>query len=188
MKLTRSNPRFINYICFKENFCILYPAWKCWRFDSNRRNRLLTWSSQFSTLDLKISGLNFLSAVQILLSQIFYMDIKNLQRSGNIQFWLAPAIWCYWENQLDYRERCRTLRKYLFCYEGVKATTTTTATRTWQICIFDNEKQYFCTLCTCIFGSCSSSFHHVKRSVLHLCGRREHMMTNVQLCLLTSEA
>ena len=21
-----------------------------------------------------------------------------------------------------------------------------------QICIFDNEKQYFCTLCTCIFN------------------------------------
>ena len=28
---------------------------------------------------------------------------------------------------------------------------TTTATKTPQICIFDNEKQYFCTLCTCIF-------------------------------------
>ena len=25
------------------------------------------------------------------------------------------------------------------------------ATQTPQICIFDNEKQYFCTLCTCIF-------------------------------------
>ena len=30
-------------------------------------------------------------------------------------------------------------------------TTTTTAAKTSQICIFDNEKQYFCTLCTCIF-------------------------------------
>ena len=28
---------------------------------------------------------------------------------------------------------------------------TTTATKTPQICIFDNEKQYFCSLCTCIF-------------------------------------
>ena len=26
-----------------------------------------------------------------------------------------------------------------------------TTTKTPQICIFDNEKQYFCTLCTCIF-------------------------------------
>ena len=29
--------------------------------------------------------------------------------------------------------------------------TTTKATKTSQICIFDNEKQYFCTLCTFIF-------------------------------------
>ena len=29
--------------------------------------------------------------------------------------------------------------------------TTTTATKTPKICIFDNGKQYFCTLCTCIF-------------------------------------
>ena len=59
MKLTRSNHPLINYLCFKENYCILAPlnpAWKCWRFDSKRRNRLLT-LSQFSTLDLKISGL-----------------------------------------------------------------------------------------------------------------------------------
>ena len=33
------------------------------------------------------------------------------------------------------------------------ATTMTTATKTPQICKFDNEKQYFCTLCTCIFLS-----------------------------------
>ena len=35
---------------------------------------------------------------------------------------------------------------------GAQATTTrTAATKTIQICTFDNEKQYFCTLCTCIF-------------------------------------
>ena len=28
---------------------------------------------------------------------------------------------------------------------------TTTAANTPRICIFENEKQYFCTLCTCIF-------------------------------------
>ena len=38
------------------------------------------------------------------------------------------------------------------------------------------------------FGRHSRSFHHVKRSVLHLCGRRKHMMANVQLYFLTSEA
>ena len=36
-----------------------------------------------------------------------------------------------------------------------------------QICIFDNEKQYFCTLCTCIFRFLtfcrrSPSFYDVK--------------------------
>ena len=36
-------------------------------------------------------------------------------------------------------------------HQGASVTTTTTATKTPQICIFDNEKQYFCTLCTCIF-------------------------------------
>jgi len=33
----------------------------------------------------------------------------------------------------------------------IALTKTTTATKTPQICIFDNEKQYLCTLCTCIF-------------------------------------
>ena len=58
--------------------------------------------------------------------------------------------------------------------------------------IFDNEKHYFCTLCTCIFPlltfcRLSRSFYDVKWPVLQLCGRREHMMTN-QLCLLMSQA
>ena len=75
----------------------------------------------------------------------------------------------------------------------LKATTTTTATKTPQICIFDNENQYFCTLCTCIFHLLtfwrrSRSFYDVKWPVLQLCGRREHMMTNVQFCLLISQA
>ena len=52
-----------------------------------------------------------------------------------------------------------------------------------QICIFDNEKQYLCTLCTCIFHLLtfwrrSRSFYEVKWPVLLLCGRREHMMTD----------
>ena len=36
-------------------------------------------------------------------------------------------------------------------YIGSLSNTTTTATKTLQMCIFDSEKQYFCTLCTCIF-------------------------------------
>ena len=52
-----------------------------------------------------------------------------------------------------------------------------------QICIFDNEKQYFCTLCTCIFHLLtfwrhSRSFYDVKLPVLQLCGRRDRMMVN----------
>ena len=62
-----------------------------------------------------------------------------------------------------------------------------------NICIFDKDKQYLCTLCTCIFhlltfGRRSRSFYDVKWPVLQLCGRREHMMTNVQFCLLISQA
>ena len=38
------------------------------------------------------------------------------------------------------------------------------------------------------FHRSSRSFHDVKWPVLQLRGRREHMMTNVQFCLLTSEA
>ena len=54
---------------------------------------------------------------------------------------------------------------------------------TAQICIFDNEKQYFCTLCACIylvltFCRRSCSFFDVKWPVLQVCGRCEHMMTN----------
>ena len=50
------------------------------------------------------------------------------------------------------------------------------------ICILDNEKQYLCTLCTCIFHllifwSCFRSFYDVKWPVLQLCGQ----MTNVQM-------
>ena len=61
------------------------------------------------------------------------------------------------------------------------------------MCIFDNEKQRFCTLCTCIFYFLtfrrrSRSFYDVKWPVLQLCGRREHIMTNVQFCALISEA
>ena len=50
-------------------------------------------------------------------------------------------------------------------------------TRTSQICLFNNEKQEFCTLCTCIFHFCtfrkrSCSFQGVtKIPVLALCGR-----------------
>ena len=50
------------------------------------------------------------------------------------------------------------------------------------------EKQYFCTLCTCIshlltFWRRSRSFYYVKWPVLQLCGRREHMMTNVNVLM-----
>ena len=34
----------------------------------------------------------------------------------------------------------------------LKATTTRPATKSTQIYIFDNKKQYFCTLCTCVFS------------------------------------
>ena len=34
----------------------------------------------------------------------------------------------------------------------------------------------------------SRSFYDAKRPVLQLCGRRDHMMTTVQSCLLISEA
>ena len=68
---------------------------------------------------------------------------------------------------------------------------TTTATKTPQICIFDNGKQYFCTLCTCIFHLLTfwrrpRSFYDVKWPFLQLCGRLEHMMTNIQFCLVRS--
>ena len=67
--------------------------------------------------------------------------------------------------------------------------TTTTATKTLQICLFDNEKQYFCTLCTCIFHLLtfwrrSRSFYDVKWPVLQLCGRRQHMMTKFNFVFL----
>ena len=58
---------------------------------------------------------------------------------------------------------------------------------------FKMKKQYFCALCTCIFHFLtfcrrSRSFYDVKWAVLQLCGRREHMMTNVQFCFLMSQA
>ena len=61
-----------------------------------------------------------------------------------------------------------------------------------RICIFDNIEQYFCTLCTCIFYLLTlwrrvRSFYDVKWPVLQLWGRRQHMMTNVQFCLLMSQ-
>ena len=76
---------------------------------------------------------------------------------------------------------------------GSSATTTTTPTKTPLICIFDNGKQYFCALCTCIFHLLtfwrrSRSFYDVKWPVLQLFGRRQHMMTNVQFCLLMPQA
>ena len=55
---------------------------------------------------------------------------------------------------------CKGKERKIYCSElalssesqkGAEASTTTTATKTPQICIFDNEKQYFCTHCTCIF-------------------------------------
>ena len=50
---------------------------------------------------------------------------------------------------------------------GPKLGSTTTATNPPQMCIFDNEKQYFCLLCTCIFHLLtfwrrSRSFYDVK--------------------------
>ena len=39
----------------------------------------------------------------------------------------------------------------------------------------------------CSFRRRSRFFHEVKRPVLQLCGRLEHIMTNVQFCLPTSE-
>ena len=54
------------------------------------------------------------------------------------------------------------------------------ATRTLQFCIFGNGKQWFWTR---IFRGRWRSFHDEKWSVLRLCGRCEHIMTNVQLFL-----
>ena len=53
-------------------------------------------------------------------------------------------------------------------------------------------KIVFCTLYTCIFHLLtfwrrSRSFYDVKWPFLQLCGWREHMMTNVQLCLVPSD-
>ena len=71
----------------------------------------------------------------------------------------------------------------------------TTATRTLQTCIFHNEKQLFCTLCTgnfhfCTFRSHSHTFHDVKLLVLPLCVEDvgSDWTTNVQFGLLISEA
>ena len=54
-------------------------------------------------------------------------------------------------------------------------------------------RQQLCTLCTCSFHFWTSrrrsrSFYDVKWPVLQLCGRHEHMMTNVQFCFLMSQA
>ena len=67
------------------------------------------------------------------------------------------------------------------------ATTRMTTTKTPQICIFDNEKQYFCTVCTCIFHLLtfwrrSRSFYDVKWPVLQLCGMWWQMFNFVCLC------
>ena len=64
-----------------------------------------------------------------------------------------------------HQKACRTCSTIFFLIQPIKSllwglvvavtssetATTTTATKTSQICIFDNEKQYFCTLCTFIF-------------------------------------
>ena len=57
-----------------------------------------------------------------------------------------------------------------------------------RVCIFDNEKQEFCTLCTCIFHYWkfrrrSRSFHNVKWPVLQLRGRRTLVTKNVQFLI-----
>ena len=85
----------------------------------------------------------------------------------------------YHRRRVRQRQRCK-LRIWLVA---------TTATNIPQICILDNEIQYFCTNCTCIFHLLtfwrrSRFFYDVKWPVLQLCGRREHMMTNVQFCLI----
>ena len=87
----------------------------------------------------------------------------------------ANSSWDYWDKRELEQPRRRRQQKPL------------------QICIFDNEKQYFCTLCTCIFHLLtfwgrSRSFYDVKWPVLQMCGRREHMRTKVQFCLLMSQA
>ena len=86
------------------------------------------------------------------------------------------------------RERLRNVKN-----ENCTCKASKTVVFPYQICIFDKEKQYFCTLCTCVlrfstFHRRSSSFHDEKWPVLQLCGRREHMMTNVHICILTAEA
>ena len=75
-----------------------------------------------------------------------------------------------------------------------KATSTTTATKTPQICIFDNKKNSILARFARAFfifwhfWTSSRSFYDVKWPVLQLCGRLEHMMTNIQFCLLISQA
>ena len=87
----------------------------------------------------------------------------------------------------------KTVRVDPFAIKELKGTTTTPATRTSQICIFDNENNSFARFARAFFHFLtfrrrSRSFHDVKRLVLRLCGRREHMMmTNVQFYFLISE-
>jgi len=51
--------------------------------------------------------------------------------------------------------------------EEIEATLAEKTTRASQICIFEDKKQQFCTLCTCTFHTCSfrslsSAIHDVK--------------------------
>ena len=45
-----------------------------------------------------------------------------------------------------------------------------------KICIINNEKNPFCTLGMCVFHYCTFCIR--SRSVLQLCGQREHLTTN----------
>ena len=73
---------------------------------------------------------------------------------------------------------------------GSLASTTTAATRTSQICTYDNEKQSFYMLCTCnfhfcTFQCCSRPFNDSKRPVLQLYRRREHMVNIFNILFLS---
>ena len=126
------------------------------------------------------------------LNENFLTDIWNITRSQRYKV-IHSRDWASWVNcklkKCHWKKQQQEKRPSSYSMNA--DIRELTASKTPQICIIDNEKQYFCTRCTCIFHLLtfwrrSRSFYDVQWPVLHLWGRREHMMTNVQFCLLMS--
>ena len=83
------------------------------------------------------------------------------QRNNTILEWYCiemtlPKVRLGWQRfphmQSPKRKHCMGAKiNNEWSFAPLEATTTTTATKTPQICIFGNGKQYFCALWTCIF-------------------------------------